>query len=28
MYYHAESLQLNIVQAFVSFIRTLDVKAL
>src|SRR5690625_7565934 len=23
MYYHAESLQLNIVQAFVSFIRTL-----
>ncbi|TFJ93186.1 LysR family transcriptional regulator [Lentibacillus salicampi] len=28
MYYHEDSLQLNIVEAFVHFIRTLDVKAL
>lgn len=28
MYYHEDSLQMNIVHAFVNFIRTLDVKAL
>ncbi len=28
MYYHGESLQLNIVEAFVSFIKTMDVKGL
>ncbi|WP_156289589.1 LysR family transcriptional regulator [Oceanobacillus salinisoli] len=28
MYYHAESLEMNIVRAFIEFIRTLDVKTL
>ncbi len=28
MYYHADSLQLNIVSAFINFIQTLDVKTL